>query len=103
MLDVEGAVLKTAEGRYLGDIGKFAQVGAVGIRVGLDQVLAPADDAFNGVLRIQRGDQVQLATLAEDDPPDRQMNLDLAAQQVGDCAEGGVRIGGVGIARRQRQ
>ena len=96
LFDVEGPVFKTAKGGNPGNGGKFAQVGSVGVRVRLDQILAPADDAFDGVLRIQGGDQVQLATLPENHPPDRQMDLDLAAEQVGDGTARGIRLGGGG-------
>ena len=101
LLDVEGAVFKAAEGGDLGDAGKFAQVGVVGVRVGLDQVLAPADDALDRVLRIQRGDQIQLSAFAEDDAPDRQVNLDLAPQQIGHLGARRIRFGGERGARCQ--
>lgn len=101
LLDVERAVFKAAEGGNLPNVGEFAQVGAVGVRVGLDQVLAPTDDALDRVLRIQCGDQVQLTTFAENHPSDRQVNLDLAAQQVGhrNCCR--VLNGGNRVARCQ--
>ena len=84
LLDIEGAVFKTAEGGDLGDGGKLAQVSVIGVWVGLDQVLAPANDPFNRVLRVQRRHQVQLAALAKNHPLHRQLDLDLAPKQIGD-------------------
>lgn len=99
LLDIEGAVFKAAEGGDPGDVGEFAQVGAVGVRVRLDQILAPADDALDGVLCVQCGDQIQLAAFTENDASDRQMHLDLAPQQIGYLSERRIRLSGEHAAR----
>ncbi|MNI30561.1 hypothetical protein D3C73_844130 [compost metagenome] len=83
LLDVEGAVFKPAEGGDVGNARKLAQVGVVGVGIGLDEVLAPADDSLDGVLRVQRRHQVQLAAFAENHPFDWQVYLDLAPEQIG--------------------
>lgn len=73
-------------------------------RVSLDQVLAPTDDVLQGVFLVERCDQVRLTPFAKDHPSNRNTDIDLAPQQVGDGAHAGGRFGGLrtGAVREHR-
>ncbi|MNT06294.1 hypothetical protein D3C72_1409530 [compost metagenome] len=66
LLDVEGAVFKAPKGGNVGDAREFLGVRRIGVRVGLDQILAPAHDALDRVVRIECGHQVQLPPFSQD-------------------------------------
>jgi hypothetical protein len=82
LLYVEGAFLEAAKGGDVCNGRKFPCVGRVGIGVRLDQVLAPAHDALDRVVRIERRHQVQLPAFAQDHALRGHADLHLAAQQV---------------------
>ncbi|MOA26193.1 hypothetical protein D3C78_1469680 [compost metagenome] len=103
LFDVEGAVFKTAESGNIGDCGKFTQVGRVGIRVGLNQILAPAHDALHRVLCIQGGNQIQLPPLPQDHAPHGHANLDLAPEQIGHSGAGRFLVPSQSVGRHQCQ
>ena len=95
LLDVEGAFLHAAEGRQLGDLRIAREIGLVVFGIGLAEIVAPADDALERLVLVERGDEIHLPALAEDDLAHRRLDLDLAADDVGhDDLFGGGRQGG---------
>ena len=78
LLDIERAVLHAAECRQLGHLRIFGEIGVIAFRVGLRQVVAPADDALERRIPVQRGDEIDLPAFAENDVLDRDADLDVA-------------------------
>ncbi|MNY08043.1 hypothetical protein D3C86_1408730 [compost metagenome] len=82
LLDVEGAVLHAAESRQLGNLGIFGEIGGIGFRIGFRQIVAPANDVLERVFLVERSQEINLATFAEDDVRYGHIDLDIAARHI---------------------
>ena len=85
-VQAEIALRHITEARQFLDLRKTLDIGGVAVGVLLEKIVTPADDGVEGLVALERGNDMHLARLTDDDASGRQIQLDFTSNDIGNLS-----------------